>query len=1074
MTVGVVLVDPGGEHDPGPVLDGLLPMADGFGTVFAPGSWADSRAVSQHRLFASRGVELKPVDELHLDRSDSPSGVSPAAALREALDGVGEGLSPADDDWLWILSPAHVPQPGALPALVRAARGSSRVAIVGPKLVRAGDQRMVVGVGHHINVWGRPADFARTDVFDQGQFDDTSDVIGVPITGMLIRRAAIEEIGGIQPALDLGLAGLDLSWRAHLRGYRVVAAPEAAVGHDLQASGALGGWDPSADAAQQRRVAGHRVSLALARSSWWRMPLRAIAMLLSSLAMVGLWTLARRPRAIALALTEAVAVGALGRLAGVRWGFRGRALVRERDLCGLFTRLRGAPARARFAGLDGPAEPVGPEARSGDAERSVHAMESGPVSEEAASLADGQPSNVRRWWSWPAAVALVLAMVAAGAGWRNLGSALSATSWGVHGPELSTTSANARSMWANWASGWSGTGLGEAGQGPVWYLPLAAWTWLLEHLPGGPDLTHSGAVATTWLLVAAIPLSTLSAYRACRRVLPARWARAVLALGWAGLAPFAAALDEARLGPVVVHILAPLVVAGVLSSLQPGRRGTSAAFGTAVLIAVGAAFVPILLIAGIVGGAILLLAAPGWSRLRGLPLALLPLVLLGPEVWAMVAHPALALGGAGATVSGGPQIDGVAALMLHPGGPVSLALWWVLPAWLLVALAVLDPGRTGDGKRATGLALIGLLGIAGAMVQSRLVLGEVPAAYSDAGAAITPWPGTLLSLAGAALLLAVALGVGSACTARSIAAANVSGPRPTAAALSVLVLIGAAAAVATTALHGVQGIGPGLSSAGPPLPAVVAERTAGPERVRLIRLAPRPDPDPSQGYVIGYDIGSAEPQPWLRDRSADMERGDPDTQPAPSLNTALLALGDDTDSAVIDPAPLEEALASLAVGYVSVHADPDHPVVEQLDRLPSLIRVNSGQGEELWRVRPEAAGSRAWWQDGAGTRLEPVPVQGVHSATDAPVPSGARFLAVAQPSAWAQAARVSADGQLLTAVDDGAYPQSAYPQYALPQGSDRVKVDLPVEHPRWWWASAIAASLALFLSAPLLRPRRRP
>ncbi|MGB5953644.1 MAG: hypothetical protein WBG57_14145 [Ornithinimicrobium sp.] len=1032
-------------------------MTDDIHAVFAPAQWAEFGDVPLHLI-----------EELTLNGSHASAAMSPASSLGAALQRVHEHLDPGEDHWLWLLSPAHVPQPGCLMALADVARGSSRVAIVGPKLVDAADRRRIVTVGHRMTSWGRSGDFTTAGVFDQGQCDETTDVIGVPVTGMLIRCSALIDIGGVQSALDIGVAGLDLSWRAHAQGHRVLAAPHAVVSHDVAASGALGHWDPRADAVDQRRVAAHNVSLALARTAWWRLPFRAVAMFLVSLTMTLGWALARRPKAAALALREMAALASVGRVITSRRKGTGHR-VREADLQGLFYPLRGSLRRQRYSRLDGLSE-SGPAARDvGASGRSVQAIESGPVSDEASSLEDSTTAPPSRWWSWPAAVAFGVAVAATAVAWRSLGAALRPEGWGVTGPEVATTTADASSMWASWASGWSGTGLGQAGQGPLWYLPLGVWTWLAQHAPGGPDAGHSAAVATAWLLLAAVPLSTLTAYRASRRALPSRWPRAVLALGWASLAPLAGAVDDGRLGPAVVHIIAPLIVAGVLTSSRRGRAGTSAAFGTVVLITMGSIFVPILLVVGIVSGVIVGCAAPGWSRLRGVLLAMGPFALLGPEMLDIVSDPVLALGGAGATAAGEPAISAATALMLHPGGPISLVLWWLLPAWLLVVLGVADPGRTGSGRPAMWLSLVALAGIAAAMATSRLVVGQVPVGYGDAGAAITSWSGSMMSMAGAAVLLAAAYGVHSVIEARSTALAGGgrSATALAAAGCSVALAIGAASVVATTAVHSISGAGTRVSVASSPLPAVVAERAAGPERVRLIMLSPQAAGQDSQGYVIGYTVVSDEPTPWLRDRIADLVAAGRGPGDSSVLSSALMALADDTDTAVIDPDPLEESLAALAVGYVSVHADPNHPVVDQLDRLPTLIRVNSVPGEELWRVGPAVVGSRIAWQDRNGEHVDGAATRGVHASGGTPVPANAAFMAVAEPSGWISAARVSVDGEVITAED------SASPRYALPPSAQQVRIELPTPHAAWWWASLVGAILALLLSAPLLAPRRR-
>src|SRR5215212_7467526 len=173
--------------------------------------------------------------------------------------------------WVWLLHDDCAPDPHALEHLLDVGTGSARVGVVGPKLVAWDDPTRLLEVGVTVSRGGRREDTLDGAVRDQGQHDGRSDVLAVGSAGLLVRSELWERLGGLDPALPLR-DDVDLCWRAHLAGRRVVVAPRAVVA-DAQAVSR--GLRP-ADAVRGpvRRVdRRHGLHVALARCAPWAVPL---------------------------------------------------------------------------------------------------------------------------------------------------------------------------------------------------------------------------------------------------------------------------------------------------------------------------------------------------------------------------------------------------------------------------------------------------------------------------------------------------------------------------------------------------------------------------------------------------------------------------------------------------------------------------------------------------------------------------------------------------------------------------------------------------------------------------------
>lgn len=133
--------------------------------------------------------------------------------------------------WLWLLHDDCAPEPDALAELLRVVDNDPHAAIVGPKLRGWYDRRQLLEVGVSIANSGRRWTGLDRREQDQGQHDQVRTVLSVSTAGMLIRRDIWEELGGFDRRLPLMRDDVDLCWRAHTAGHRVLVAPDAVLRH---------------------------------------------------------------------------------------------------------------------------------------------------------------------------------------------------------------------------------------------------------------------------------------------------------------------------------------------------------------------------------------------------------------------------------------------------------------------------------------------------------------------------------------------------------------------------------------------------------------------------------------------------------------------------------------------------------------------------------------------------------------------------------------------------------------------------------------------------------------------------
>ena len=103
--------------------------------------------------------------------------------------------------------------------------------IAGPKMVRWDDDRKLLQIGMGSDRFGVLVDQVERGEFDQQQYDDVRDVFVAPGGVQLMRADLFLALGGFDPGIGLIGEDLDLCWRAHAVGARVLAVSDAAARH---------------------------------------------------------------------------------------------------------------------------------------------------------------------------------------------------------------------------------------------------------------------------------------------------------------------------------------------------------------------------------------------------------------------------------------------------------------------------------------------------------------------------------------------------------------------------------------------------------------------------------------------------------------------------------------------------------------------------------------------------------------------------------------------------------------------------------------------------------------------------
>ncbi len=211
-------------------------------------------------------------------RSNSHNGFGSVAS--EALD-----LVDGDKGFFLICQDDIALSPSTIRLLVEELYRSN-AGIVGPKLVDWDEPASLQHVGLGLDRFGEPVDNVTPGERDQEQHDAVTDVFAVPSACFLIRADLFRSLGGFDPAITYHGEDVELCWRAHLTGARVMVAPQAVVRHREQ----LVERRPDLD---HRALANrHRVRTVATLTGARRLPFRLLALVVAAVVemVVGLFT----------------------------------------------------------------------------------------------------------------------------------------------------------------------------------------------------------------------------------------------------------------------------------------------------------------------------------------------------------------------------------------------------------------------------------------------------------------------------------------------------------------------------------------------------------------------------------------------------------------------------------------------------------------------------------------------------------------------------------------------------------------------------------------------------------------
>jgi len=206
--------------------------------VHQPGPWLEEALDS---LAAQDYANLKSLFLVVGEPGEVPNRIRervPNAFVRAVNGNPGFGtaanevlrLVEGDNGFFCFLHDDVVLESGAIRLLVEELYRSN-AGIVGPKLVTWANPGVLQHVGLGVDRFGEIDPIVEPGEYDQEQHDAVRDVFALPSACLMVRADLFRVLGGFDPAIEFYGDDVDLCWRAHLGGARVVVVPAARVRH---------------------------------------------------------------------------------------------------------------------------------------------------------------------------------------------------------------------------------------------------------------------------------------------------------------------------------------------------------------------------------------------------------------------------------------------------------------------------------------------------------------------------------------------------------------------------------------------------------------------------------------------------------------------------------------------------------------------------------------------------------------------------------------------------------------------------------------------------------------------------
>ncbi|HML50312.1 MAG TPA: hypothetical protein PKD84_02730 [Propionicimonas sp.] len=595
----------------------------------------------------------------------------PVSAIVRAL--------PADaaGDWIWVVPDDCEPEPDALSALLLRVLEQHDAAVIGSLLIeprRRGAGKLVSDWSQTISSNGRMRTLTDPGELYQGQLS-AGPALGVPASGMLVRGDVWRFLGGFNTELPRSHWGLDFGWRANLTGYLVLGEPAAQVTNYASYG------DPADD-----RAAGLALIVANAPTRLrWLVTLRVfLVTLLAALGfllgkdlersgeeMRGLWRWLRN-RPLRRSLADGLA-----------------ALPIKPNSAAITKALQPTPGSAirRAAGITAARFGGWLETFSGRGSSiSIDEM----IGDDFADVGGGETKM-----PLAAAVSVALLVGAVLAGRTTWGSGSLTTAQLLPAPD----------QWTGLLDSYLAPVPGGDGVGAPW----AALTGLFSLIAlGNPDWW------VTAMIVLAVPLSWLVAFRLLRQLIADQYLAAIAALGYALTPVLIGSLNAGSLGVASTAVLLPMLgysARGWLASQEWSWRSAGAlAFWSLLLVSLVPAFWVVLAVAAVVSG---LRAGRARAWLQWAAVLAAPLLLLvGPWGMAMIRYPGRLLTGIDPSLAPGTAVTAwqvLAGQLLPDAAPLWLTIVFFTTCWIAAFAAALRRPRVALPLLAVAVVMVAVM-----------------------------------------------------------------------------------------------------------------------------------------------------------------------------------------------------------------------------------------------------------------------------------------------------------------------------------------------------------------------------
>jgi GT2 family glycosyltransferase len=156
--------------------------------------------------------------------------------------GCNVGISHSQGPYVVLLNNDTVVTDHWLKSLVEVAEKDPTIAAVQPKLLSLSDPQFFDysgAAGGQLDIFGYPFAWGRlfnTTEKDEGQYNEQRSVFWASGAAVLMRRSAIEKVGLLDSAFFAHMEEIDLNWRFHLAGYKIVYEPCSVVYHQTGAT----------------------------------------------------------------------------------------------------------------------------------------------------------------------------------------------------------------------------------------------------------------------------------------------------------------------------------------------------------------------------------------------------------------------------------------------------------------------------------------------------------------------------------------------------------------------------------------------------------------------------------------------------------------------------------------------------------------------------------------------------------------------------------------------------------------------------------------------------------------------